>query len=335
MSSELTLAQRVRVLWKREGVKDLVLDNLIWGILILCVSVFCLFIPGYLNKTILINIIFHSAFIGILAIGETLCLLTGNFDLSIESTLAFTAMLAATLMGTKPPSTGWGISPLIVLPLMFAVGALVGVFNGVCITKLKINPFIVTLASMVVLRGGSILLTKRGQAVIRLPYIYKAVALIKIGDFPLIAVISIVLYAIFHFICSRTLFGRKLYAVGGNREASFAFGLNPDRVVILAFMLSGFLAAVAGWLDSARIDAATSGMAEGWLFETMAAAVIGGISLAGGRGSLVGALGGVLLLGSINSALNVAGVHPYWRRVIRGAMIFVAVGIDSLKVRFR
>jgi len=327
----VTTPNRLRTLWQRPEVRDAILDNLIWLILAIALFGFS-FIPGYFSGPVLINILLHSTFLGIMVIGETLCLLTGNFDLSVESVLAFTAMFAAVLMGTRPPTPGWGISPLLALPAMLAMGALIGAFNGVCITKLKINPFIVTLATLIVFRGLTIIFTM-SEAVIRFPLIYKAVATLSLGPIPALVIMTLGLYAVFHFVISRTAFGRKLFAVGGDRDVSFAFGLEPDRVVILAFALSGLLAAVAGWFLSARLDAALPGMAEGMTFDVMAAAVIGGVSLKGGKGSLAGALGGVLLLGAINAALTVALVSPYWYRIVRGLVIFLAVGLDTLKQR--
>jgi ribose transport system permease protein len=333
VKAQTTGTNRLKILWQRPEVRDGILDNLIWVILAIALFSFS-FIPGYFQPTVLINILLHSTFLAILVIGETLCLVTGNFDLSVESVLAFTAMFAAVLMGTRPPTPGWGLSPLIVLPAMLAVGALIGLFNGICVAKFKINPFIVTLATLIVFRGLTIIFTE-SQAVIRFPTFYKAVATISIGPIPLLVIITIGLYLFFHFVLTRTLFGRRLFAVGGNRDVAFAFRMRPDQAVIAAYVLSGLLAAVAGWFLSARLDAALPGMAEGMAFDVMAAAVIGGVSLKGGKGSLIGALGGVLLLGAINAALTVAVVSPYWYRIVRGLVIFVAVGLDTIKERVR
>jgi ribose/xylose/arabinose/galactoside ABC-type transport system permease subunit len=333
VEARVAVTGRLRALWHRPEVRDGILDNLIWLILAIALVSFS-FIPGYFQTAVLINILLHSTFLAIMVIGETLCLLTGNFDLSVESVLAFTAMFAAVLMGSKAPTPGWGLSPLIVLPAMLLLGALIGAFNGLCVAKLKINPFIVTLATLIVFRGLTIIFTK-SQAVIRFPDLYKGVATIKLGVIPVLVVITMGLYAFFHFVTTQTLFGRKLFAVGGDQDASFAFGLEPDKVIISAFTLSGLLAAIAGWFMSARLDAALPGMAEGMAFDVMAAAVIGGVSLQGGKGSLIGALGGVLLLGSINAALTVAVVSPYWYRIVRGLVIFVAVGLDTLKRQLR
>jgi ribose transport system permease protein len=325
---------RLRAWWQRPEIRDGILDNLIWLILAVALVVFSVFIPGFLSVPILANILLYSTFLGVMVIGETLCLLTGNFDLSVESVLAFTAMFAAVLMGTGSPTPGWGISPVIALPLMLLVGAGIGFVNGFSVAKFRINPFVVTLATMIILRGLTIIFTK-SQAVVGLPTIYTWIATSAIGPISTLVIVTAGLYLVFHLLITRTLFGRKLFAVGGNRSVSFAYGLNPDRVVILAFVLSGTLAAVAGWFLSARLSAALPGMAEGMTFDVMAAAVIGGIALNGGRGSLIGALGGVLLLGSINTALTVALISPWWFNVVRGVVIFVAVGLDTLKQRMR
>jgi len=319
--------------WHRPEIRDAILDNLIWLILAVVLLAFS-FIPRYFTVPVLTNVLLHSTFLSILVIGETLCLLTGNFDLSVESVLAFCAMFAAVLMGTRPPTPGWGITPWIVLPSMLAVGAMIGGINGFCVSRLKINPFIVTLATMIVFRGLTIIFTM-SQAVIKFPTVYKAIGTMMAGPIPVLVLVALVLYLFFHFLITRTLFGRKLFATGGNAPVAFAFGLEPDKVVMQAFILSGLLAALGGWFLSARIDAATPGMATGMTFDVMAAAVIGGVSLKGGKGSLIGALGGVLLLGAINSALTVANVSPYWYNVIRGLTIFVAVGLDTLKQHLR
>jgi len=333
MSIEAPPVGRLKALWQRPEVRDGILDNLIWAILVIVLIGFS-FIPGFFQQPVLINILLHSTFLGVLVIGETLCLITGNFDLSVESVLAFTAMFAAVLMGTRAPTPGWGISPLIAIPAMMSIGLAIGAFNGYCVTKLKINPFIVTLATLIVFRGLTIIFT-RSQAVIRFPALYRMVADIKFGPIPLLVIVTIGLYLIFHFIISKTRYGRYLYAVGGDERVAFAFGLKPDRVIILAYMLSGLMAAIAGWFMAARLDAALPGMAEGMSFDVMAAAVIGGISLKGGKGNLIGALGGVLLLGSINAALTVAAVSPYWYQIVRGTVIFLAVGLDAIKERTR
>ena len=324
---------RVRSWWLRPEIRDGVLDNLIWLIVAITFVGFSL-IPGFLSPAILTNILLYSTFLAVIVIGETLCLLTGNFDLSVESIMAFSAMFAAVLMGTAPPASGWGLDPVIVVPLMIGVGAAIGLLNGFSVAKLGINPFVVTLATLIIFRGLTIVFTE-SQGIIGLPDSYTSVATATPGGVPLLVLLTAGLYLGHQLLITRTLFGRRLFAVGGNRDVAFAFGLKPDRIVMLAFVLSGALAAVAGWFLSARLNAAIPGMGQGMSFDAMAAAVIGGVSLKGGRGSLVGALGGVLLLSMITTALTLALVSPYWFNVVRGIAIFVAVALDTLKQRLR
>jgi ribose/xylose/arabinose/galactoside ABC-type transport system permease subunit len=184
LERHVSFPQKIRSLWNRPEIRDAVLDNLIW--LILGIALFSFsFIPGYFQGPVLINVLLNSTFLAILVIGETLCLITGNFDLSVESILAFTAMFAAVLMGTKNPTPGWGLPPALVLPLMLLVGTGIGFFNGFCVTKFKINPFIVTLATLIVFRGLTIIFTN-SQAIIQLPKLYKLVAITSIGPIPLL-----------------------------------------------------------------------------------------------------------------------------------------------------
>lgn len=333
-STPATVMGRLRAWWHRPEIRDGVLDNLIWVILAIVVVYFSVMIPGFLSLPILTNVLLYSTFLAVMVIGETLCLLTGNFDLSVESTLAFAAMVGAMLMGLRPPALGLGLSPIIVVPAMILVGSCIGLFNGFAVAKMRINPFVVTLATMIVLRALTVILTN-SQAIIGLPNSYAWVATAMAGPVEMLVLLTAVLYLAFHLLITRTVFGRKLFAVGGAREIAFAYGLKPDRVVILAYVMSGALAATAGWFLSARLDAALPDLAQGMTFDVMAAAVIGGVALNGGRGSLVGALGGVLLLGCIDTALTVALVPPSWFDAVRGGVIFLAVGLDTLKQRLR
>jgi ribose/xylose/arabinose/galactoside ABC-type transport system permease subunit len=279
------------------------------------------------------NILTHAVFIGVLVIGEGLCLFSGNFDMSVVATMAFTAMIGAVLSGTGGSALGLQLNPGLSFLIMCLVGAGVGYANGLLVVRLNINPFIATFGMMIILGGITVLFT-RGQAVTQLPYLFRAVGALTGGGLPLMVWIFLALYAVFYFVTSRTVMGRYLFAVGGNPVAAFQFGINAGRVVTGAFMISGCLAAVAGILLIGRMETATPLMGGGMLFEVIAAAVIGGISLSGGRGSIIGALGGVLLLSMIKTSLNLLAVSVFYVEVIRGLLILVAVVIDSLKMKY-
>jgi len=300
-------------------------------LLLIGIIIFAIRIPVFFTVGNLLNVLLNSSTLGILVLAESLVLLTGHFDLSIESTLGFTAMFAAWLMGTGEFSSQLGLNPILAIIIILIVGALIGLFNGFFVVKLRMNAFIVTLAMLIVLRGATINLTT-GNIMRKLPDIYKAISVTKIGgQVSMMTIVFLVLYIIFYFILKYSRLGRSLYAVGDNRDAAYASGINTGRVIIYAFMLAGLLSAVAGWILSARFEAVAPNMGEGMVFDVMAAAVIGGISLSGGKGNIVGALGGVLLLGMIQNVLNLSALSPYYVDMIRGGIVFAAVLIDSLK----
>lgn len=314
-----------------DKVKNGLINNLIWVLLVIGIIIFATRIPVFFSMGNFLNVLLSSSTLGILVLAETLVLLTGNFDLSIESTLGFTAMLAAWLMGTGEFSSHLGLNPILTIIIMIVVGALIGLFNGIFVVKLRMNAFIVTLAMLIVLRGATINLTT-GNIMRKLPDIFKAVSVTKIGGrVSLMIIVFLVLYFIFYFILGYSRLGRSFYAVGDNKDAAYASGINTGRVTIYAFTLAGALSAVAGWILAARFEAVAPNMGEGLVFEVMAAAVIGGVSLAGGKGNVVGALGGVLLLGMIQNVLNLTALSPYYVDMIRGGIVFAAVLIDSLK----
>ncbi len=321
------VAANSRVLLK---LRDIILDNMIWFLLLIGIIVFGLRIPKFFSTANLFNVLLHSSPLGILVLGETLVLLTGNFDLSIESTVGFTAMLAAWLMGTGAVSAHLGMSPALAVLIMIATGALIGLFNGFFVVKLSMNAFIVTLAMLIVLRGATINLVN-GNIIRNIPTGFTLIAGTKVGPISVMVLVFLLFYFLFHFVLTRVTFGRRLYAVGDNRDAAFASGINTGRTVIGAFVLAGALASIAGWMLAARFEAVAPNLGSGMVFDVMAAAVIGGVSLSGGKGNVAGALGGVLLLGMIQNVLNLSVVSPFYVDMIRGAVVFVAVLIDSLK----
>ena len=303
---------------------------MIWGLLFIGILIFAFTVPYFFTLRNFLNILINSTPIGILVLAEMLVLLTGNFDLSIESTLGFTAMLAAWLMGTGNFTSHFGLNPVITIIIMILVGAIIGLFNGFFVVKLKMNAFIVTLAMLIVLRGATINIVS-GNIIRSLPNIFTFVGRSKIGFFPIILIFFIILYLIIHIILRNMKFGRRLYAVGDNIDAAYASGINTGRTIMAAFAIAGGLAAIAGWILAARYEAVSPALGQGMIFNVMAAAVIGGISLSGGKGTVIGALGGVLLLGVIQNVLNLTAVSPFYIEMIRGAIVFIAVLIDSLK----
>jgi ribose transport system permease protein len=186
----------------------------------------------------------------------------------------------------------------------------------------------------IAVRGLGLVLTG-GRSMYGLPDDFRAVATTAVLGVPLLVLILIAAYVLFQFVLGRTRFGRHVYLVGGNPAAPFRAGIPVERVLFTVFILSGVLAALAGWLLAARTNGATPNLGLGMLFEAFAAVVIGGVSLSGGVGALSGVFAGVLLLSAIDTAINVMGLDPYYMQVIRGGLMLLAVLLDSLKTTIR
>jgi ribose transport system permease protein len=310
------------------------LDNLVWFILAAILVAFSLAIPGFFQIGIFFNIAYQATFVGILAVGLSFCIIAGQMDISIESVLAFSAMLAAYLSGLSTAASGAHLPGVVSLVIVLAFGAMVGLCNGFFVVQLRITAFIVTLAMYILIRGLALILTK-ARSIFDLPPDMRIVANADLLGIPVLVLILIVVYVYFHFVLTRTRFGRHVYLVGGNPAAPFRAGIKVNRLYYQVFILSGVLAAFAGWLLAARTNGATPNLGSGMLFEVFAAVVIGGVSLAGGVGWLSGVFAGALLLSSISTAINIIGLEPQYMQVIRGCLMLVAVLLDSLKRALR
>lgn len=306
------------------------LDNVVWVILIAALVAFSLGIRGFASTQNYINIVYHSVFIGILAIGETYCLVAGQMDLSVESMAGFGAIMAAWLAGAGQFTSGLQLDPYLALVVVMALGAAVGVVNAFFVARLHINAFLVTLSTYIIVRGLALFLTE-GRGLFSMPPSFRIVDTFQVLGIPLMVFLMIGMYLAFQFVQTNTRFGRHVYVTGGNAAAAQNFGISVHGVLFRVFVLSGVLAAVAGWLITARSDGATPGAATGFLFEVLAAVVIGGVSLQGGKGRLIGVFAGVLLLSAIHSALNMLAVSPFISDVIRGSLVLLAVVLDAAK----
>jgi ribose transport system permease protein len=318
----------------RAALLNALLDHLVWLILALLLIALSLSIDRFFQIGIFINILQHATFVGIIAIGLSFCIIAGHMDLSVESVMAFSAMLAAWLAASRGSASGFELAPWLTLVIGIAFGALAGAFNGVLVIRFRINAFIVTLATFIAIRGLGLVLTG-GRSMYGLPDSFRAVATTDVLGLPLLVLILVAAYVLFGILLSRTRFGRYVYLVGGNVIAPFRAGIDVNRVLYTVFILSGVLAACAGWLLAARTNGATANLGLGMLFEAFAAVVIGGVSLRGGIGRLSGVFAGVLLLSTIDTAINVMGIEPYYMQVIRGGLMLLAVLLDSAKNAIR
>ncbi|WP_108659166.1 ABC transporter permease [Acuticoccus kandeliae] len=320
---------------RARAVLGFVLDNLVWLILVVVLVAFSLAIPRFFQIGILLNILEQSTFVGVIAVGLSLTLIAGHMDLSVESVMAFAAMAVALTFGTGGAGAGLELTPAFLafpvsLAMALAVGGLIGLFNGTLVVRFGINAFIVTLGSYIFVRGMVVALSG-GRSVYGLPDALRVMAVDRIAGIPLMAWVLILVFALFAFILGRTPFGRHLIMIGGNPMATFRAGIDVKRTVTIAFILSGVLAGLAGWLLASRTAGATANLGIGMLFQAFAAVVIGGVSLKGGQGRLSGVFAGVLLLTSIQTAINVMGMPPHFTQMIQGSLVLAAVLLDALK----
>jgi simple sugar transport system permease protein len=324
-----------------------VLENLIWFILVAVFLFFTLQSPFFLTSVNISNILSAAAVLGVLVVGQTFVLITGNFDLSSESTLGLAALFGIWLIvPAMAPNWGGGIllDPYLSICAILLMGGLIGWIIGLLITVGRMNNFIVTLAMLLILRGTMLAFTQ-GNATSGLNFepaevFYwlghaAAIDIPGVIRIPVAVVAAALVFVIGHIVLNHRRFGRELYAIGGNKQAAIASGIDADKRIRQVYVLSGVLAAFGGWMLAGRVASIQVNLGEGYIFTVMAAAVIGGVSLQGGRGTMLGALGGVLLLSTIDRGLNLMKVSVFWIKVIQGLIIMLAMFIDAQRVRYR
>jgi ribose transport system permease protein len=268
-----------------------------------------------------------------LSIGMTIIILSGGIDLSVGAVLALAGAVAAGLLkhGITVPGTDLFIevttSGAILAGLL--VGTVFGWFNGFAITRFKLPPFVATLGMLSIARGLTMLWTG-GFPITRLGDSFDYMGSGLLVGVPMPVWISGALVAVFILIMKRTRFGRHVYAVGGNERAATLSGLNVNRIKLLVYTVGGALCGVAGLLVTARLDSATPNAGLGYELDSIAAVVIGGTSLNGGRGTIMGTVLGCLIIGVLNNGLVLLEVSPFWQQVIKGLVILVAVAVDRM-----
>jgi simple sugar transport system permease protein len=276
------------------------------------------------------GVVQQASELGVLTMGLTLVLIAGKFDLSLESTFGLAPMVGVYFF-LEAGGSGLNLtnSPLLSLPAIFAVGAFIGAFNGLLVIYLRFNAFIATLATLILLRGLSLGLT-RGETLSDLPVLLTFPGDSTFMGVPVSFLLALVLLAVLTVFLSRHRVGRMLYAVGGNQQAARVAGIPVERVLMGVFVVAGMLAALAGLLQAGRIASIPSSLGQNLIFNAFAAAVLGGVSLNGGRGTIAGACGGVLLLVLIQDVLVLSQVPAYWINATTGGIILIALYISKI-----
>ena len=300
-------------------------NHIVWVLLILGIIIMGTINTAFFSTSILQNILIQTAVLGVLTAGIAHVLIVGEIDLSVTGVLAFSAGLGTYLMNQGLP---WFLAILFII----AFGILIGFINGILIAKLKAAALIETLAMGLVLQGALMALTQ-GRSIVNFPAEFTWIGSGKIFGIPTLPIPFLLTYIVIYFVWKNTVFGRSLFATGGNITSAHVSGINVDRMMIYAFVISGGLSAFSGYLLAAYMGAVTMTFGSDLLMYTLAAAVIGGVSLKGGRGNISGVLGGVLLLTVIQVGLQILGISSYFVTMVGGFMILIAVMIDALKTK--
>jgi ribose transport system permease protein len=298
-------------------------ESAIFLALIILMATVTIFAPNFMSGSNLYLVSRQISFVAVVAFGELFVILTGGIDLSVGSVMGLSGVVAAGAMAA-------GQSVILSVLLGLATGILLGLINGLLISYVRIAPFIVTLGMLSFARGVILIVTK-GWPITNIP---KPFLIVGQGDFlslPIPLWVMIVLAAIAHFLLSKTAFGRRTYAIGGNEQATFLSGINVKKIKVFLYMISGLMASVVGIILIARFNSAQADTGTGWELDAIAAAVIGGTSLSGGSGSIFGVIIGAAIMGVIRNGLVLMRVSPYWQTAVIGIIIVLAAVLDRIK----
>ncbi|MFI1198688.1 ABC transporter permease [Streptomyces sp. NPDC020883] len=282
---------------------------------------------SFLTERNLVSVLGASAALAMVVLAESLVLITGKFDLSLESVVGIAPALGALLV-LPAADAGFGTEWPVATGLLASVvaGALVGALNGVLVVKFKLNAFIVTLAMLIILRGVLVGATE-GKTLFGMPDAFFALATATFLSVPISVWVAVAAFGGAGLVLRYHRWGRALYAIGGNPEAARAAGIRVERVMLGVFVVAGVLAAVGGLMQTGYVGAINANQGQNMIFTVFAAAVIGGIGLDGGKGTMSGAFTGVLLLGVVQNLLTLAQVPSFWIQAIYGGIILVALMI--------
>jgi simple sugar transport system permease protein len=286
--------------------------------------------PAFLTSDNLLGVAQQSTELSLLVLGEAMILIAGRMDLSLESTIGLAPVIAVWLVLPAHGGRfdGLGLLPTwTAIPVCLLVGALIGAVNGFLILKLRLNGFIVTLGGLTMLRGLQIAIS-HGQSIVDVPGSFTYLGSTSWLGAPAAVWICLVLFALGGAGLAWFRHGRALYAIGGTSEAARAAGIRVDRAIWIVLILGSVLAAFAGVLYTGHYGSISADQGNGWIFQVFAATVIGGVSLNGGRGTVFGALTGVLTLQLVVNVMTLAGVPPLWNQFLNGAIIIVALIIS-------
>ncbi len=324
----------------KRTVKQFIMDKAIFLVLLLLVIVIAIINPRILSIRVMRDVLMMSSTKVIMALGMMFVILTGGVDLGGGRTVGLAAVISASMLQTPDYVRRFypdlGQIPILV-PILIAVfvGTMFGMINGMIVAKFKVPAFIATLSSMLIIYGANSIYfnmaPNNSQPIGGLRSDFTYLGSGSIGFMPVIVIFATIVSLIVWVILNKTVFGKNVYAVGGNPEAAAVSGINITKTLVGLFGLCGFLIALSGVLEAARTGGATNNYGSGYELDAIASCVVGGVSTTGGVGTVSGVIAGVIIFSFINYGLTFVGVNPYWQNIIKGLIIVSAVSFDIRK----
>ncbi|MEZ7649249.1 MULTISPECIES: ribose ABC transporter permease [Streptococcus] len=295
--------------------------------LIILMAVITIINSNFLTANNLLNLLLQVTSNALIAFGMTFVILTGGIDLSVGSILALSSALTAGLLGSGMPVT-------LAILISLILGCILGMMNGLLISYGKLAPFIVTLATMTIFRGATLVYTNGNPITKGLSdtFLFQFLGQGYIVGIPFPVIIMFIVFIILYVLLHKTVFGKSVYAIGGNEKAAYISGVKLNKVKIIIYSISGIMASISGLIITSRLSSAQPTAGASYEMDAIAAVVLGGTSLSGGKGRILGTLIGALIIGVLNNGLNIIGVSAFWQQVVKGVVILIAVLIDRFKV---
>lgn len=297
--------------------------------LFLALAILCIILsflsPVFLTRVNIMNVLRQSSLVAITGVGICMIILLGEIDLSVGSTQAVAGILAVVALN-------YTRSIFLALLAALALGGVIGLVNGLLVTRAKINSLIATLGMMAILRGTA-MVTTQAKSIQADVESFMDVGTGYLGSIPIPVVITVAVFAVFYYILNHTAFGRYIYAIGGNSQAANLSGIPVARIKVIVYIIGGMLAALSAFILASRLYSGQPNAGTGFELEVIAAVILGGVSLAGGQGTLAGAMIGILILGVLSNGLILLNVSSFWHDIARGIVIILAVYLDERRKR--
>ena len=295
--------------------------GIFWVLLALIIAMACIS-PAFFTHRNLLNVMKQTSITAILGVGMTFVLISGGIDLSVGSVVALSGVIAASTAVTTQ-----GMPLELTFLVALGVGMFCGLLNGIGVAYIKFPPFIMTLGMMTASRGLALVYTN-GRPIFGLSEGFVEVANGTVFSIPNLVLFLVAVVVTGWFVLTKTVFGRRIYAIGGNREAARLSGINAQRQIMYIYLISGTLAGLCGLLMCSRITSGNATIATGYEMNAIASAVIGGVSMNGGAGSVLGTVVGALILTIIQNSFDIMGINPFYQNVMQGSIILLAVFLD-------